>query len=83
MQLPFAMPENWMAPAIVLIVIAAVVDYVATRVFQGALRRIVSRTRATWDDHIVKRKVVAPRRAHGPGLGRLLRGRPGIGGHAG
>ena len=55
-----ALPENWtalaLAPAI-LAVGACVAGWVATRLLHRAIGGVTSRTRSTWDDRLVERKV--------------------------
>ena len=55
-----ALPENWttlaLAPAI-LLVGAWIAGWVATRLLHRAISGVTSRTRSTWDDRLVERKV--------------------------
>ena len=55
-----ALPENWttlaLAPAI-LAVGAWIAGWVATRLLHRAISGVTSRTRSTWDDRLVERKV--------------------------
>ena len=56
-----ALPENWMDLALPLASLAAgawIAGWVASRFLHRVISRIAARTRSTWDDHIVERKVV-------------------------
>ena len=60
------LPENWLSPLGALVVLAAaawIADWVTTRIVHGAIRRVAARTRSSWDDRVIERKVFA-RLAH-------------------
>ena len=60
------LPEDWLSlvGAIVVLVAGAwIADWVTTRVVHGAIRRIAARTRSTWDNRVIDRRVFA-RLAH-------------------
>ena len=42
-----------------MVVLAWVAHWTASRIFAGAIRRVASRTRSTWDDRLIERKVFA------------------------
>ena len=48
---------------VILVVVMGLADWLTTRVIRGTMRRIASRTKSTWDDHVIERKVFA-RLAH-------------------
>ena len=55
-----ALPENWttLALAVAILVMGAwIAGWVATRLLYRAIRGVTSRTRSTWDDRLVERKV--------------------------
>ena len=55
------LPENWTEIARWLALLAAgawVANWIAARFLQRVLARFAARTRTTWDDHIVKRRVL-------------------------
>ena len=55
------LPDNWPQIAMWLAILAAVAwiaDRVASRFLHRLLARVTARTRSTWDDHIVGRKVI-------------------------
>ncbi|MCY4400205.1 MAG: mechanosensitive ion channel [Gemmatimonadetes bacterium] len=55
-----SLPENWMTLAlapVILAVGASVAGWVATRLLHRAIGGVTSRTRSTWDDRLVERKV--------------------------
>ncbi len=59
--MPF-LPDNWISLAagpVVLLVAAWLADWVTTRVVHGAIRRVAVRTRSSWDDRVIERKVFA------------------------
>ncbi len=61
-----SLPENWLSVVGVvaaLVVVAWAADRLTLRVLRGAVRRLTARTKSTWDDRIVERKVFA-RLAH-------------------
>ncbi len=54
--------DHWwgLASALALLALAAwIADWLTTRIFRGTVRRIAQRTRSTWDDRIIERKVFA------------------------
>lgn len=56
------LPDNWLSLVGGLVVLAAgawIVDWVTTRVVHGAIRRVAARTRSSWDDRVIERKVFA------------------------
>ena len=56
------LPDNWLGLAgglAVLIAVALLADWVTTRVVHGVVRRIAARTRSTWDNRVIERKVFA------------------------
>ena len=58
-----ALPDNWLGvigAGAVLIVVAWALDRLTYRVFRGAIRRMAARTKSTWDDRIMERKVFSP-----------------------
>ena len=63
-QLPDMIPElpdNWTQIAISLVILAAtawIADWIASRFLHRLLTRVTARTRSTWDDRIVERKVI-------------------------
>ena len=60
------LPDNWLSPLGALVVLAAaawIADWVTTRVVHGAIRRVAARTRSTWDNRVIERRVFA-RLAH-------------------
>ncbi|MCY4645885.1 MAG: mechanosensitive ion channel family protein [Gammaproteobacteria bacterium] len=59
--MPF-LPDNWLslvAGLVILVAGAWIVDWVTTRVVHGAIRRVAARTRSSWDDRVIERKVFA------------------------
>lgn len=63
--MPF-LPDNWLslvAGLVILVAAAWIVDWVTTRIVHGAIRRVAARTRSSWDDRVIERKVFA-RLAH-------------------
>ena len=55
-----ALPENWttLALAVAILVMGAwIAGWLATRLLYRAIRGVTSRTRSTWDDRLVERKV--------------------------
>jgi miniconductance mechanosensitive channel len=66
-----SLPDNWLGLVGVLVVLPIVAwgaDWLAAYVFRGAVRRLAMRTKSTWDDRLIERKVFA-RVAHVvPGL---------------
>ncbi|MDE0357610.1 MAG: mechanosensitive ion channel [Gammaproteobacteria bacterium] len=63
--MPFP-PENWLslvAGLVILVAAAWIADWVTTRIVHGAIRRVAARTRSSWDDRVIERKVFA-RLAH-------------------
>ena len=60
------LPDNWLNPAgglVVLLAAAFLADWVTTRLVHGVIRRVAARTRSTWDNRVIERKVFA-RLAH-------------------
>ena len=56
------LPDNWLSLVGGLVILAAgawIVDWVTTRVVHGAIRRVAARTRSSWDDRVIERKVFA------------------------
>ncbi len=56
------LPENWLSlvgALVVLVAAAWIADWVTTRVVHGAIRRVAARTRSTWDNRIIERRVFA------------------------
>lgn len=59
LQLP-AVPENWpwaLGALAGLVLIAWIASRTAARLMNGAARRIAERTRSTWDDRLIERRV--------------------------
>ena len=59
--MPF-LPDNWLsvvAGLVILVAAAWIVDWVTTRIVHGAIRRVAARTRSSWDDRVIERKVFA------------------------
>ncbi len=59
--MPF-LPDNWLslvAGLVILVAGAWIVDWVTTRIVHGAIRRVAARTRSSWDDRVIERKVFA------------------------
>lgn len=59
--MPF-LPDNWLslvAGLVILVAAAWIVDWVTTRIVHGAIRRVAVRTRSSWDDRVIERKVFA------------------------
>lgn len=57
-----SLPSGWPAVALAvagLAVLAWIANWAASRIFTGAVRRVASRTRSTWDDRLIERKVFA------------------------
>ena len=55
------LPDNWTQIAISLVILAAtawIADWIASRFLHRLLTRVTARTRSTWDDRIVERKVI-------------------------
>jgi len=48
---------------VILVVVMGLADWLTTRMIRGTVRRVASRTKSTWDDRIIERKVFA-RLAH-------------------
>lgn len=66
MQPLLPLPSGWPAIAAAvaaLIAVAWVANWTASRILTGAVRRVASRTRSTWDDRLIERKFFA-RMAH-------------------
>lgn len=66
MQPLLPLPSGWPAIAAAvaaLIAVAWVANWTASRLLTGAVRRVASRTRSTWDDRLIERKFFA-RMAH-------------------
>lgn len=60
------LPDNWIGSllaVVVLLTVAWVADRLTSWVSRAVIRRIASRTRATWDDRLIERKVFS-RLAH-------------------
>ena len=60
------LPDNWLNLAgglVVLLAAAFLADWVTTRLVHGVIRRVAARTRSTWDNRVIERKVFA-RLAH-------------------
>jgi len=66
-----SLPDNWLTQTSLLVgllVLAWVGDRIAAALFKGLVRRVAARTKSTWDDRLIDRKVFA-RIAHVvPGL---------------
>ena len=61
------LPDNWlslMAGVLILVAVMGLSDWLATRLIRATVRRVAARTKSTWDDRIIERKVFA-RIAHG------------------
>jgi miniconductance mechanosensitive channel len=61
-----SLPDNWLSMlgfSALVITGAWVADWMTIRVFHGAIRRVAARTKSTWDDRIIERRVFA-RLAH-------------------
>ena len=59
--MPF-LPDNWLSLVgglVILVAAAWIADWVTTRIVHGAIRRIAARTRSSWDDRVIERKVFA------------------------
>ena len=59
--MPF-LPDNWLslvAGIVILVAAAWIADWVTTRIVHGVIRRIAARTRSSWDDRVIERKVFA------------------------
>ena len=59
--MPF-LPDNWLslvAGLVILVAAAWIADWVTTRIVHGAIRRVAARTRSSWDDRVIERKVFA------------------------
>ncbi len=57
-----SLPPGWPTVAgalAALAVLAWIANWAASRLFTGAVRRVASRTRSTWDDRLIERKVFA------------------------
>lgn len=66
MQPLLPLPSGWPAIAVAvagLVAVAWVANWAASRILTGAVRRVASRTRSTWDDRLIERNVFA-RMAH-------------------
>ena len=53
-------PDNWLSLAGLLAILTSAVwlgDFIATRWFRVIARRIAGRTKSTWDDRVIERKV--------------------------
>ena len=48
---------------VILVAVMGLADWLTTRMIRGTVRRVASRTKSTWDDRIIERKVFA-RLAH-------------------
>lgn len=60
MQFLPSLPSGWPTVAAALAglaVLAWIANWTASRIFTGAVRRVASRTRSTWDDRLIERKV--------------------------
>ena len=59
--MPF-LPDNWLslvAGLVILVAAAWIVDWVTTRIVHGVIRRVAARTRSSWDDRVIERRVFA------------------------
>ena len=59
--MPF-LPDNWLslvAGLVILVAAAWIADWVTTRIVHGVIRRVAARTRSSWDDRVIERKVFA------------------------
>lgn len=66
MQSLLSLPSGWPSISVAvaaLVVLAWFANWTASRLLNGAVRRLASRTRSTWDDRLIERKVFA-RMAH-------------------
>jgi len=57
-----SLPDNWLTSTgllIALVVIAWIADRIAAGIFKGVVRRVATRTKSTWDDRLIERKVFA------------------------
>jgi miniconductance mechanosensitive channel len=57
-----ALPDNWMTLTgllIGLVIVAWIADRIADAIFKGLVRRVAARTKSTWDDRLIERKVFA------------------------
>jgi miniconductance mechanosensitive channel len=55
-------PQGWLSLVGLLAALAAaawVTDWLAAHLFRGAIRRVAARTKSTWDDRLIDRKVFA------------------------
>jgi miniconductance mechanosensitive channel len=60
------LPDNWIGATLavaILLLVAWAADRATYRLFLGVVRRMASRTRSTWDDRLIERKVFS-RLAH-------------------
>jgi miniconductance mechanosensitive channel len=60
------LPDNWLGATLavaILLLVAWAADRATYRLFLGVVRRMASRTRSTWDDRLIERKVFS-RLAH-------------------
>lgn len=56
------LPDNWLsliAGLLILVVVMGLSDWLTTRIITGTVRRVAARTKSTWDDRIIERKVFA------------------------
>ncbi len=56
------LPDNWLsliAGLLILVAVMGLSDWLTTRIIQGTVRRVAARTKSTWDDRIIERKVFA------------------------
>ncbi len=56
------LPDNWLtliAGLLILVVVMGLSDWLTTRIIQATVRRVAARTKSTWDDRIIERKVFA------------------------
>ena len=59
--MPF-LPDNWLSLVgglVILVAAAWIADWVTTRIVHGVIRRVAARTRSSWDDRVIERKVFA------------------------
>ena len=57
-----ALPDNWLGlfgAVALLVVVASAADWLTNRVIRGAIRRVAARTKSTWDDRVIERRVFA------------------------
>jgi len=56
------LPNNWlslMAGVLILVVVMGLSDWLVTGLIRATVRRVAARTKSTWDDRIIERKVFA------------------------